>query len=146
MKVSTRVEYGLIALTDIAIYSENGKTVSAPDISARESISHKYLEQILLLLRQAGFIAARKGLKGGYALSRPTDKITLTDVLNALDNGILAEMEGEYADDGLGPVINDCFWGKINNELKSYTDSLTLEHFVELCRNRTPESWDMYVI
>ena len=74
------------------------------------------------------------------------DKITLTDVLKALDNGILAEMEGEYADDGLGPVINDCFWGKINNELKSYTDSLTLEHFVELCRNRTPESWDMYVI
>ena len=39
MRVSTRVEYGLIALTDIVLYGENGSAVSAPDIAQREKIS-----------------------------------------------------------------------------------------------------------
>ena len=146
MKVSTRVEYGLIALTDIAIYCENGLTVSAPDIASRQNISHKYLEHILLLLRQAGFIKARKGLKGGYVLSRSMEHIKLSEVLDALDNSILAEMEDEGADAGLGPVINDCFWGKINTQLKDYLESLTLEQFVEECKGKAADAWDMYVI
>ena len=146
MKVSTRVEYGLIALTDIAIYCENGLTVSAPDIASRQNISHKYLEHILLLLRQAGFIKARKGLKGGYVLSRSMEQIKLSEVLDALDNSILAEMEDEGADAGLGPVINDCFWGKINTQLKGYLESLTLEQFVEECKGKATDAWDIYVI
>ena len=146
MKVSTRVEYGLIALTDIAMYCENGMSVSAPDIASRQNISHKYLEHILLLLRQAGFIKARKGLKGGYVLSRLQSEITLSDVLNALDNSILAEMDDEGFEDGLGPVINNCFWGRINTQLKQYADSVTLESFVEQCKGSVPGGWDMYVI
>ena len=47
MKVSTRVEYGMLALADIAIHSEGGGSVSAPDIAERQDISRKYLEQIL---------------------------------------------------------------------------------------------------
>ena len=47
MKVSTRVEYGMLALTDIALYSDNGSSVSAPEIAERQNISQKYLEQIL---------------------------------------------------------------------------------------------------
>ena len=64
MKVSTRVEYGLLALADIALYSENGTSVSGPDIAEREDISRKYLEQILTHLKQAGLIRAQKGLHG----------------------------------------------------------------------------------
>ena len=65
MNVSTRVESGLIALTDIVIHGENGASVSAPEIAQRENISHKYPEHILLLLRQAGVTKAQKGLRGG---------------------------------------------------------------------------------
>ena len=73
MKVSTRVEYGMLALTDIAMHSESGSRVSAPDIAERQGISQKYLEQILTHLKQAGLIRAQKGLRGGYALTRPDD-------------------------------------------------------------------------
>ena len=79
MKVSTRVEYGMLALADIAIHSEGGTSVSAPDIAERQDISRKYLEQILTHLRQAGLINAQKGLKGGYPLSRPAGMIRLSD-------------------------------------------------------------------
>ena len=91
MKVSTRVEYGMLALTDIALHSENGSSVSAPDIAERQGISQKYLEQILTHLKQAGLIRAQKGLRGGYALTRPAGKIRLSEILNALDNSILEE-------------------------------------------------------
>ncbi len=144
MKVSTRVEYGLIALTDIVIHGENGVSVSAPEIAQRENISHKYLEHILLLLRQAGFIKAQKGLRGGYALACSPDKITLSDVLNALDKSILADMDSNNKE-GLGNAVNECFWEKINGNLNSYTKNLTLSDFAAQCRD-AGSKWDMYVI
>ncbi len=146
MKVSTRVEYGLIALTDIVINSENGSSVSAPEIAQRQKISHKYLEQILLLLRQAGFITATKGLRGGYTLSCSPDRITLSDVLNALDMNILAEMDPKEEEGGLRPVINDCFWERINNSINQYAESVTMKDFAAQCRERSTGNWDLYVI
>ena len=146
MRVSTRVEYGLIALTDIVIHSENGSSVSAPEIAQRQKISHKYLEQILLLLRQAGFITAQKGLRGGYTLACSPEEVTLSDVLNALDMNILAEMDSKEEEGGLRPVINDCFWERINSSLNQYASGVTLEAFAEQCRSQTRENWDLYVI
>ncbi len=145
MKVSTRVEYGLIALTDIVIHGENGESVSAPEIAQRENISHKYLEHILLLLRQAGFIKAQKGIRGGYALVTPPERITLYDVLNALDKSILADMDTDE-DDGLRSAVNECFWGKINQNLVNYTKELKLSDFALACRNASKDNWDMYII
>ena len=146
MKVSTRVEYGLVALTDIAINCENGESVSAPDIAERQNISQKYLEQILLLLRQAGFVKAQKGLRGGYTLQRSPKEITLSEVLNALDMNILAEMDDKDNGNNLGSVINDCFWDRINDNLNSYAGSITLSDFADQCRSRVRENWDMYSI
>lgn len=145
MKVSTRVEYGLVALTDIVIHSENGSSVSAPEIAQRENISHKYLEHILLLLRQAGFIKAQKGLRGGYVLACSPDDITLSDVLNALDKSILADMKANE-EDGLRTAVNECFWDKINGNLNTYTGNLKLSDFAVQCRDATRSMWDLYVI
>ena len=146
MKVSTRVEYGLIALTDIVIHSENGSSVSAPEIAQRQKISHKYLEQILLLLRQAGFITAQKGLRGGYTLACSPDEVTLSDVLNALDMNILADMDSREEEGGLRPVVNGCFWDKINTSLNEYASGVTLRAFADQCRHQTSDDWDLYVI
>ena len=146
MRVSTRVEYGLIALADIVIHCENGQSVSAPDIAKRQNISHKYLEHILLPLRQAGFITAQKGLRGGYVLSCKPDQVKLTDVLNALDNTILAEIEKDESEGNLRSVINGFFWQEINSNLKDYTDRMSLSDFVSQCRNGVSEGWDLYVI
>ena len=147
MKVSTRVEYGMLALTDIALYSENGSSVSAPDIAERQNISQKYLEQILTHLKQAGLIRAQKGLRGGYALSRPADKIRLSDVLNALDNGILERMNpGQEGDRSLRGAVNTCLWEKMNRALTEFAESKTLSDFTQECRDQMSGDWDMYII
>lgn len=148
MKVSTRVEYGMLALTDIGLYAENGASVSAPDIAERQDISPKYLEQILTQLKQAGLIRARKGLRGGYTLTRPADRIRLSDIFNALDNGILEETEG--TGDGEGPnlrsAVDDCVWKRLNRTMIEFAEGRTLWDILQECRGRLSEGWDMYTI
>ena len=146
MRVSTRVEYGVMALTDIALHSENGQSVSTAEIAERQKISQKYLEQILPQLRQSGLIKAQKGLRGGYRLSKPADRITIEDVFNALDDGILATMDPEQEDGTLRNSINECLWGKINKELADFAKKKTLGEFLIECRETIAEGWDLYVI
>ena len=147
MKVSTRVEYGMLALTDIALHSESGASVSAPDIAMRQNISQKYLEQILTHLKQAGLIRAQKGLRGGYTLCHPADQIRLSDILNALDNSILEEMYPSGTDtSGLRGAVDACMWQKLNRSMIEFAESRTLSEFVQECRSRVTDAWDLYVI
>lgn len=123
MRVSTRVEYGLIALMDIALHSENGSCVATWEIARRQNISKKYLEQILPQLRTGGFIKAQKGIRGGYTLACSPGYVTLADILNALDISVLEEMEIPDSSGGtLDSIINICLWGKINSSLKKFAE------------------------
>lgn len=149
MKISTRVEYGLIALTDIAINSENGKAVSSADISDRQKISQKYLEQIIIGLRQGGFVRGQKGSRGGYMLSRSADKILLCDILNALDNSILADVSDDENGEsgGIRSSVNSCLWDKLNGYMRSFTEQLTLADLItEYRENSGEEKIQMYYI
>lgn len=147
MRVSTRVEYGMLALTDIALYSESGSAESGPEIAERQEISQKYLEQILTQLKQAGLIRAQKGLRGGYTLARPADQIKLSEILNALDNGILEETDSAGETDGrsLRGAVNDCVWKELNHSIKIFAESRTLLDIMQKCRELSG-NWDMYVI
>lgn len=148
MIVSTRVEYGMMALLDIAEHSENHMSVSTTEIAERQNVSQKYLEQILPLLRQAGLIRAQKGLRGGYSLSRSANVIKLSEVLNALDGSILAGMEiaEEKKGDSLRNVINACLWENINERIREYAKNRTLGDLLEECRRKAAGSWADYVI
>ena len=148
MKVSTRVEYGLIALTDIAMHSDNGKAITASDIADRQHISLKYLEQILMSLKQAGFVRSQKGVGGGYMLSRSSGNIVMSDILNALDTTILADTYSSESEteEGLRTLVNNCFWEKMNEYLRSFTSNLTLSELITRCNGKADEQWDMYMI
>ena len=145
MKVSTRVEYGMLALTDIALHSENGSSVSAPDIAERQGISQKYLEQILTHLKQAGLIRAQKGLRGGYALTRPAGKIRLSEILNALDNSILEET-GTGNGGTLRDAVNACLWQNLNRMMVSFAEAKSLSEFLTDCKQQMTGEWDLYEI
>lgn len=131
MKFTTKAEYGLIALADIAIHSEQGEKATTIEIAQRQNISHKYLEQILLQLRQANLIRASKGQKGGYTLMRPASGIHISDVLNALDSSILADVPEVDSISGLRRNIKDCLWDKMNGAMRDYTDRMTLAELIE---------------
>lgn len=86
MQTSKRCEYALRALIDIALARELGRAVlSISEISEHERIPIKFLEQILLQLKEAGYLASKRGKHGGYALSKPAKRVRMGEIVRLVD-------------------------------------------------------------
>lgn len=85
MRLSNRTDYALRALVEISVAYREDQVISAKEISRNEGIPIKYLEQILAGLKTSGFIESQQGIKGGYTLSRPPDKITFGEVIRSIE-------------------------------------------------------------
>lgn len=84
MRLSRKSEYALLALISLAKkYTERLMTIS--DIAVENNIPQKYLEQILIFLKQAGYVRSVRGPSGGYRLSKKPDKITVAEVFRSID-------------------------------------------------------------
>jgi len=87
MKLSTRSRYGTRLMLDLASRYEEGP-VQIGEISKREDISVKYLEQLIIPLKKSGFVKSLRGPKGGHMLARNPRDITMGEVVRALEGGI----------------------------------------------------------
>lgn len=88
MRLTTKSRYGLRALFDIA-YNCGTAPAQIQDISRRQDISPRYLEQIFQNLKRAGILKSKRGPQGGYYLARTPDKITVLEILNATEQDVL---------------------------------------------------------
>ncbi|MGQ9922018.1 MAG: RrF2 family transcriptional regulator [Desulfobacca sp.] len=86
MKISTRSRYGVRLLLDMASRYHEGP-VHLADVAARQDISLKYLEQIIIPLKKASYIKSMRGPKGGHRLARPPEQITVGEVVALLEEG-----------------------------------------------------------
>lgn len=84
MKISTKGEYGLLALVDLAL-QPIGAPVQASQIAERQRIPKQYLDQLMLTLKNAGLVDSVRGRQGGYRLARPANAITLLEAVTALE-------------------------------------------------------------
>lgn len=86
MKLSKRGEYGLRAMIDLALAKEFGRDlVQLKELAENEKIPGKFLEQILLALRQGGFVETGRGKYGGHRLARPANQIFIGEIVRYLD-------------------------------------------------------------
>jgi Rrf2 family protein len=85
MKLTKRGEYGLKALIDLAAQDDPQAATQIKDIAQRQQIPVKFLEQILLTLKNAGVLRSRAGVGGGYYLAKEPSEITLGQVVRILD-------------------------------------------------------------
>ena len=89
MKLSSKSEYAIKALIELAIEYQRGNTVTLiNDVAKRRGIPQKYLEQILLSLRNTGVLVSKRGVGGGYSLSRPPESISLGEIIRAVDGSL----------------------------------------------------------
>ena len=91
MKLSTKSEYACLALIDLSENYNKG-LVKIEDIAKRKKIPKKYLEQILLALKRAGYLGSKRGAEGGYKLSKDPGRISVAEVVRLMD-GALAPVE-----------------------------------------------------
>ena len=93
MQLSTRGRYAVMAMVDLATQQAIGcecGPVCLAEIAARQQLSLSYLEQLFGRLRRAGLVASARGPGGGYRLARPSDCITVADIVDAVDEAIRA--------------------------------------------------------
>jgi Rrf2 family cysteine metabolism transcriptional repressor len=134
MRLSTKSEYGLRAMAQLAQRSRDGAPVPLRELAAAEGISEPYLEQIFLDLRKAGFVQSVRGARGGYLLSQRPEEIRVGALLRVLE-GDLAPYECVRPD-----VVSDCerletcmtrqVWLKLRDAMTEAMDRMTLADIV----------------
>lgn len=87
MKISTRGRYAFRMMIDLAQHYNEG-FIALKDISARQNISKKYLEQIIPFFNRSNLLLANKGHMGGYQLARHPDQITVREILESAEGSL----------------------------------------------------------
>lgn len=129
MKISTKGRYGLRALIDLKMNCDR-ENVTIKVISERQEISERYLEQIFSSLRKAGIIIGRKGAQGGYVLNKEASKLTILEILHALEgDSLLIDINLEDKNE-LENFVNNNLWKGINDKINDYFESITLQDLV----------------
>ena len=134
MKISTRGRYAIRLMTDIAINGENNN-VSIKDISDRQGISVKYLEQIVHKLIKAGYLQSYRGSAGGYRLAKAPEEYTVADILRITEGGGLAPVACLTGSVNSCERKNSCsalwVWEGLYNTITDYLENITIKDIID---------------
>ncbi|WP_099205472.1 RrF2 family transcriptional regulator [Scatolibacter rhodanostii] len=137
MKISTKGRYALRVMLDLAI-NQTGEFVPLKDISLRQEITVKYLEQIISPLIKAGYLRSSRGNGGGYRLAKDPKDYRVGDILRVTegDLSVVACLDGN---DNNCSRQENCltlsFWQNFNKIVQEYVDSVTLEDLLQQSEN-----------
>ena len=144
MKVSTRTRYGIRAILDLAEYSGEGP-LQLRIIAQHQDISIKYLEQLMAILRSAGFIRSIRGAKGGYVLAKAPNEIRLDDVFKCLEGPVVTadcvESE-EYCARATDCVVKDV-WAQVEQAVRNVLQSITLQDLVDRAKDEKASDYQI---
>ena len=120
--ISTKGRYALRVMIDIGRH-QNAAPVSVKDISSRQDISVKYLEQVVSILSKAGLIRSFRGNAGGYKLNVDPEKCTAGDILRVCEGSLspVACLQDE----------NNYFWRGFYDVINKYADSVTIQDLID---------------
>jgi len=137
MRLTTKGRFAVTAMMDLALRGGSGP-VTLAEISARQRISLSYLEQLFGKLRRHALVNSVRGPGGGYRLAKPTQDISVADVILAVDEPIDATQCGgkENCQDDHKCLTHD-LWANLNAHIFSYLRAITL---AELVRNHQAKS------
>jgi Rrf2 family protein len=128
MKFSSKAEYGLMAMTNLAKAYPEQKNLAM--ISREEGISLKYLEQLATILRKKNLITSTKGKQGGYVLAKKPNQLTVGEIVEALD-GPIAPMKciGKFCAKAT-TCSSNVVWEKVSSQIKKTLYSMKLNQII----------------
>ena len=131
LRVSKKLIYALEAVVDIA-YNGGAEPVRSRDITRRQGMPHRYLEQVMQRLVHEGVLKGVRGPKGGYLLARERRRITVGEIARVVRSLEAAEdpLEHEARSDIAAQVLNP-LWGELQSEFEARLDEVTIE---DICR------------
>ncbi|MDR3237220.1 MAG: Rrf2 family transcriptional regulator [Spirochaetia bacterium] len=138
MKISTKGRYALRLMLDLAEHN-TGEFITLKDISVRQEISVKYLEQIVIQLSKAGMLKSLRGSQGGYRLAKNPAEYTVGTILRTTE-GNLAPVTCLETEKNECPRASGCetldFWKGLSKVIADYVDSTTLDELRQSCKEQ----------
>jgi len=131
VRISAKVDYAVRAAIELA-GADRGTPVKGDRIAAAQDIPMKFLENILSELRRAGLVGSRRGTDGGYWLARPAAKVTVADIIRAVE-GPLANVQGVRPEEleFIGSAVPlQRMWVCVRASLRSVLEHVTLADLV----------------
>jgi len=135
MRLTTKSRYGTRLVLDLAIYAKEGP-VPLGDVAKRQNISVKYLEQLILKLKKAGFIESQRGPFGGHMLVKPPNEITIGDIVRILEGTTAitdcAEMDEQLCGEcnRAGDCLSRWVWVEASKAMFDRLDQITIESII----------------
>ena len=138
MRLSTQSRYGVRAIFDIAYHSE-GLETQVKDISRRQGISPRYLEQIFQKLRRSGIVGSKRGPSGGYFLNKKPEDITVREIIQVTEGDVTPVLcinpeNKNQPCERSGGCVTQVIWNEAGNRLKEYFDSVTIKDLCQMAR------------
>lgn len=137
MRLTTKGRFAVTAMVDLAMRGGNGP-VTLASISERQKISLSYLEQLFGKLRKHEVVASVRGPGGGYCLARPANKISISDIIVAVDESLDAsQCHGLGNCNDEKQCITHDLWMGLNGTISSYLKNVNLQ---QLITNQIPRT------
>jgi Rrf2 family protein len=137
MKISAKADYACLAMLALARHGQGAPPLRIRDISEAYSIPERYLVQILLQLKSAGFVVSTRGASGGYHLARPAAAIKLGDILSVIDGPNASERAAPRRNQPAARVLASV-WDRVRAAEHSVLNNITL---AELAAEAAPLEW-----
>ncbi len=137
MRLTTKSRYGTRLILDIAVYGTK-KPVPLSDVSKRQNISLKYLEQLSRKLRDAGIINSQRGPFGGHMLAKPPAEISIGDIVRVLEESTAitdcAELEEKTCGvcNKAGECLSRWVWVEASKAMFDCLDNINIKSLLNL--------------
>jgi Rrf2 family protein len=147
MRISSKGDYGIRALIELAHRYGEGRLTQSAEIAARQNIPESYLEQLLAMLRRAGLVRSVRGPQGGHALARHPNEIRVSDVIRALEGELIPVECLEEASEcsRAGDCAQREMWEEVQRAIMQVLDRVTIAELAAKDRQRAVRA-DRYVI
>ena len=131
MKLSTKGRHAVTAMMELALQHNKGP-VTLADISAQQSISISYLEQLFARLRQHGLVTGMRGPGGGYSLKNSPEDVCIADVINAVDEKMnVTNKDVMDGSTNFEPCLTEQLWEELSEQIQNYLTTISLADMMQ---------------
>ncbi len=142
MRLTTKGRYAVTAMLDLALHHGHGP-ITLAEISGRQGISLSYLEQLFSRLRKKGLVSSSRGPGGGYQLGLDMDKISVADVISAVDESVDAtRCGGKKNCTSENRCLTHDLWEQLSEQIYEFLNGISLAQLVSSCDAREEDVQD----
>ena len=139
MRLSTKTLYGTRLMFELAMNYNKG-VMRLADMARNQSLSEKYSEQIISILKGAELVTAQRGAEGGYLLARPAHSINMKEIVETLEGSLsMVDKEDTQGENDSSQFINYRVWDRLARRIGDTLTEITLEDLMNEFINRSSE-------